>query len=313
MDTEGLNHVYLALLNSLKSVPPPKEIPLKALSKKFRIYWTLIKSLQTGLLLMTGVAGYLSAHAPVHWNNFLPMIPSLFLAISGSTILNMWWDRDIDARMKRTHKRPTSSGLVSANEVLRLGLIISIIGVGWAFGVNLLYGLVVFAGLFFDVVVYSIWLKRRTCWAIVWGGISGAMPVLSGRVLAVGRIDPIGILLAAAILFWIPTHTLTFSLKFAEDYRNAGIPTFPTTYGNQFTRIAIATSSILAGLAMSVASIWIGVAEGILALIVVLSAVLLFLSATVVINPSDQTNLRLYKYASLYMLSTMLLIIPYHI
>ena len=241
------------------------------------------------------------------------MIPSLFLAISGSTILNMWWDRDIDAKMKRTHKRPTSAKQVTPNEVLRLGLIISIIGVGWAFWVNLLYGLVVFAGLFFDVVIYSMWLKRRTCWAIVWGGISGAMPVLSGRVLAVGKIDPIGVLLASAILFWIPTHTLTFSLKFFEDYKNAGIPTFPSTYGNQFTRVAIATSSIMAGLAMSVASIWIGVAEGILALIIVLSAVLLFLSATVVFNPSDQTNLRLYKYASMYMLSTMLLIIPYHI
>ncbi|HUI89196.1 MAG TPA: heme o synthase [Anaerolineales bacterium] len=286
---------------------------MNIVAKKFRLYWPLIKSLQTGLLLMTGVAGYLSTHAPVHWNDFLPMIPSLFLAISGSTILNMWWDRDIDAKMKRTHKRPTSAGQITANEVLRLGLVISIIGIGWAFYVNFLYGLVVFAGLFCDVMIYSIWLKRRTCWAIVWGGISGAMPVLSGRVLAVGRIDAIGVLLAAAILFWIPTHTLTFSLKFFEDYKNAGIPTFPSTYGNQFTRVAIAASSIIAGLAMSVASIWIGVAEGILALIIVLSAVLLFLAATVVFNPSDQTNLRLYKYASIYMLSTMLLIIPYHI
>jgi heme o synthase len=286
---------------------------MKIIATKFRLFWPLIKSLQTGLLLMTGMAGYLSAHADIHWNSFLQMIPSLFLAIGGSTILNMWWDRDIDAKMKRTHKRPTSAGQVTPNEVLQLGLIISVIGIGWAIWVNLLYGLVVFAGLFFDVVVYSMWLKRRTCWAIVWGGISGAMPVLSGRVLAVGRVDPIGVLLAAAILFWIPTHTLTFSLKFFEDYKNAGIPTFPSSYGNRFTRVAIATSSIVAGLAMSVASIWIGVAEGILALIIVLSAVLLFLAATVVFDPSDQTNLRLYKYASIYMLSTMLLIIPYHI
>ena len=286
---------------------------MKIIATKFRLYWPLIKSLQTGLLLMTGMAGYLSAHADIHWNSFLQMIPSLFLAISGSTILNMWWDRDIDAKMKRTHKRPTSAGQVTPDEVLRLGLIISIIGIGWAFWMNFLYGLVVFAGLFFDVVIYSMWLKRRTCWAIVWGGISGAMPVLSGRVLAVGKIDPIGVLLAAAILFWIPTYTLTFSLKFFDDYKNAGVPTFPSTYGNQFTRFAIATSSIVAGLAMSVASIWIGVAEGILALIIVLSAVLLFLAATVVFNPSDQTNLRLYKYASIYMLSTMILIIPYHI
>jgi protoheme IX farnesyltransferase len=273
-------------------------------------YWSLTKSLQTGLLLMTGLAGYLSAHAGIHWSNFLQMIPSLFLAISGSTILNMWWDRDIDAKMKRTHMRPTSTGKVSAGEVLILGLLISVIGVCWSLLLNLKYGIVVFAGLFFDVVVYSIILKRRTCWSIIWGGIAGAMPVLSGRVLSTGGIDPIGVLLAAAILFWIPTHTLTFSLKFFEDYKAAGIPTFPSTYGIGFTRLVIAMSSIAAALAMSIASIWIGVAEGILALIIILSAVLLFLAATVVMRPSDRTNLRLYKYASIYMLCTMLLIIP---
>ena len=172
------------------------------------------------------------------------------------------------------------------------------------------YGLVVCAGLFFDVVIYTMWLKRRTCWSILWGGIAGAIPVLSGRVLAVGRIDGIGLLLAAAILFWIPTHTLTFSLKFRDDYAAAGVPTFPSTYGEHFTRLTIATASMLAGAAMSGAAVWIGVAEGILALIIMLSGVLLFLAATVLLRPSEKTNLRLYRYASVYMLCTMLLIIP---
>ena len=278
--------------------------------KRLRSYWSLIKSLQTGLLLMTGVAGYFSAHEAMRWGDLLGLLPSLFLAISGSTILNMWWDRGIDAKMKRTHMRPVPSGDVSTREVLALGLVTSILGVGWALLLDARYGLAVFAGLFFDVVVYTMWLKRRTCWSIVWGGIAGAMPVLSGRVLAVHRLDAIGILLAAAILFWIPTHTLTFSMKFFEDYQAAGVPTFPSTYGERFTRLTIATASILAGAAMIVASIWIGVAEGILALIIILSGVLLFLAATVVLRPSDKTNLRLYKYASLYMLCTMLLIIP---
>lgn len=282
-------------------------VPLKA---KLRLYWSLIKSLQTGLLLLTGVAGYLSAHAALQWGKLLVLIPSLFLSISGSTILNMWWDRDIDAKMKRTHMRPAPAGEVSRNEVLLLGTVVSVVGVGLALLLNLRYGLVVFAGLFFDVMIYTIWLKRRTCWSIVWGGIAGAMPVLSGRVLAVNHIDPIGVLLAASILFWIPTHTLTFSLKFSEDYQAASVPTFPARYGVRFTQLAIATSSILAGVAMILASIWIGVAEGILALIIILSVVLLFLAATVLLMPSDKTNLRLYKYASIYMLCTMLLIIP---
>ena len=172
------------------------------------------------------------------------------------------------------------------------------------------YGFVVSAGWFFDVVVYTVWLKRRSCWAIVWGGIAGAMPILAGRVLATSRLDAIGMLLAASVLFWIPTHTLTFSLKFRQDYQDAGVPTFPARYGVRVTRLLIAGSSMMAGVAMTAAAIWIGAAEGILALIAMLSAVLVFLAATTVFRPSDRMNLRLYKYASVYMLLSMLLIIP---
>ena len=193
---------------------------------------------------------------------------------------------------------------------MKLGIIVSVIGIGWALMVNWFYGVVVFAGLFFDVVVYSMWLKRRTCWSIVWGGISGAMPILAGRVLAVGQIDAIGILLACAVLFWIPTHTLTFSLKFADDYNSAGVPTFPSTYGEAATRFAIAFSSVVAALTMGWASVWIGVTAGVLRVIIVLSAGLFFLAVTTVFRPSDRVNFSLFKYASMYMLFAMLLIIP---
>jgi len=157
---------------------------------KIKYYWALTKPLQTGLLLATGVAGYLSARCPIsNIPTNLGLVISLFLSIAGSTVLNMWWDRDIDAKMRRTQNRATSSGAVDENEALRIGLILAIIGVGWAVAMDALYGLVVFAGLFFDVVVYSMWLKRRTCWGIVWGGISGAMPILAGRVLGLGGFD----------------------------------------------------------------------------------------------------------------------------
>ncbi len=286
------------------------QLSIESIKSKIPLYIPLIKSLQTSLLLLTGVAGYLSAHITVNWIHFWQMIPSLFFAIAGSTILNMWWDQDIDTKMKRTHHRPTSAGQVTREEVFNLGIAVSVIGIGWALMVNWLYGVVVFAGLFFDVVVYSIWLKRRTCWSIVWGGISGAMPILAGRVLAIGHIDIIGVLLACAVLFWIPTHTLTFSLKFADDYSNAGVPTFPSTYGEAATRFAIAFSSVVAALTMGWASVWIGVTAGVLRLIIVLSAGLFFLAITTVFRPSDRVNFSLFKYASMYMLFAMLLIIP---
>ena len=114
---------------------------------KLRPYWPLIKSLQTGLLLSTGLAGYMSARCPMfNIPTLLSLTGSLFLAISGSTILNMWYDRDIDAKMVRTAKRPLPSGQVTPQEALRLGLILSVLGIGWAVTMNSLYGLVVFAG-----------------------------------------------------------------------------------------------------------------------------------------------------------------------
>lgn len=278
------------------------------LKSKITHYLPLIKSLQTSLLLLTGVAGYLSADIVGNLSHFWQMIPSLFFAIAGSTILNMWWDQDIDLKMKRTHKRPTSAGLVTNREVFLLGLIVSVFGVGWALIINWLYGLVVFAGLFFDVVIYSMWLKRRTCWSIVWGGISGAMPIIAGRVLAVGGFDLIGITLGLAILLWIPTHTLTYSIKFCDDYKNAGVPTFPETYGVKATRATIATSAVLAALCIGWASILINLDAGLLSAIVVLTTILLVLAFATLRIHTDRMNYILFRYASIYMMSAMVIL-----
>ncbi|KAA3644174.1 MAG: protoheme IX farnesyltransferase [Chloroflexi bacterium] len=275
---------------------------------KIKQYWSLIKSLQTGLLLLTGLAGFITSRCPwSNWQVLLGVFGSLFLAISGSTVLNMWYDRDIDARMKRTSQRPLPSGQVSSREALTLGIALSGFGILWAFGMDLLYGAIVFAGLFFDVLVYTIWLKRRTAWSIVWGGISGGMPVLAGRALGTGHIDWVGLVLMAAILFWIPTHILTFSMRYYDDYQHAGIPTFPSTYGFDTTRRIIAVSSMLASGAMVAAALGIGLSVGYLRLIAVLSVGLLVLAISIWLKPIEKGNFGLFKYASLYMLCAMLL------
>lgn len=278
------------------------------MTNKIRLYWPLIKSLQTGLLLSTGIAGYLSSRPPFSIWLLLGLAGSLFLAISGSTIMNMWYDRDIDAKMKRTHMRPAASGKLEHREIFGVGMTISLLGIGWALLIAPLYGLVVFAGWFFDVIVYTVWLKRRTCWSILWGGISGAMPILAGRVLAVNEIELVGLLLGLSILFWIPTHTLTYSMKFRNDYKNAGVPTFPETYGEMFTRMTIAVSSILAAIAIGWASVLIGLSAGLLSLIAVLTAVMLILAFATLRVHTDKMNFMLFRYASLYMLSAMIIL-----
>lgn len=280
------------------------------LRSKLHLYWKLTKSLQTGLLLVTGVSGYMSARCPVFNFPILAAVSaSLFLAISGSTVLNMWFDRDIDACMERTGSRPLASRQVSPTEALLLGLALSIAGVAWAFWLDPLYGLVVSAGLFFDVLVYTLWLKRRTCWSIVWGGVAGGMPILAGRALALGRIDWIGLALALGILFWIPTHIMTFNMRYFKDYQSAGIPTFPSVYGFPFTRAAVALSSIVAALVMILAGYGLGLHWGYLRLLAVLSGGLLLLAVSNLLRPSERKNLSLFKYASAYMLGSMLLMV----
>ena len=280
------------------------------ISKTGRHYWSMVKQLQTGLLLMTGVAGYMSARCPfMPASTLIGLVGSLFLAITGSTMLNMWYDRDIDAKMNRTCRRPLPSGQIAAWKALLIGSAFAFSGVLWALMMNRLFGLIVFAGLFFDVVIYTIWLKRRSSWSIVWGGVAGGMPVLAGRVLGIGAVDWVGLVLMLAILFWIPTHMLTYSMRYYDDYQVAGIPTFASTRGFQFSRRFIALSSIFAACAIAAAAVGIGMTGSYLHLLGVLSVILLVLAIGCMLHPSEKLNFSLFKYASVYMVNAMVLLV----
>jgi len=276
---------------------------------KINPYFSLLKSPQTALLTITGIAGFMSARCPVtHWTQMAGLLASLILAVGGSTVINMWFDHDIDRVMDRTHHRPLAQRSIPLNHALYLGLLTSAAGVGLGLLLSPLYGAVLFAGIFFDAVVYTIWLKRRTCWSIVWGGIAGGMPILAGRALGLGALDGIGALLSLSVLFWIPTHMLTFSLKYAADYRAARIPTFPSTYGEAVTRKAVAFSSIAASLLMLSAALLTGVQRGYLHLLGLLSGALMVLAFLALVRPSNRLNFGLFKYASAYMLAAMILL-----
>ena len=277
---------------------------------RLKAYWKMTKSLQTGLLMLTGLAGYFSARPGMYGPPYeiFMLVATLWLTIAGSTILNMWYDRDIDARMSRTCWRPLPAGQVQPREALLLGLVLAGAGVLWAGVVVPLYGFILLAGVFFDVVVYTLWLKRRTPWSILWGGISGAMPVLAGRALGVGRIDEVGILLALAVLFWIPTHIVTFAMRYDADYRAAGVPTIPQVYGFRFAYGLVAVSAMLASASIVAAAWRIRVSAGAFQMLLVLSVALLLLALTTAFRPSQRLNFVLFKFASLYMLGSMLVI-----
>ena len=134
------------------------------------------------------------------------------------------------------------------------------------------------------------------------------MPILAGRALGFGSVDWIGAMLSLGILLWIPTHILTFSMRHYDDYRAARIPTFPSTYGFPATRSAIALSSVIAAVAIIAAGVLIGVQWGFVRVLAVLSAGLLLLAGASILRPTERVNFGLFKYASAYMLSAMILI-----
>jgi protoheme IX farnesyltransferase len=121
-------------------------------------------------------------------------------------------------------------------------------------------------------------------------------------------VDEIGLLLALAVLFWVPTHNLTLSMRHLDDYRRAGVPTFPLTYGRRATYGLITLSGALASLAMTTAFVWIGLPPAILLLSIMLGAGLLFFALIAWLRPSEGENAGLFKYASVYMLCCMLLL-----
>ncbi|HHV34167.1 MAG TPA: protoheme IX farnesyltransferase [Syntrophomonadaceae bacterium] len=288
-------------------------VKYEKLSERIRIklqaYWELTKSKQTFLLLITGWAGFASAGHPVtDWVTMLSLLGSLYLAISGSTVLNMYMDRDIDARMPRTVKRPLPAGVLRPREALAFGSLISLLGVVWAFTLGSLFGVVVAAGLFFHAVVYTMWLKRKTAFSVIPGGVSGGMPVLAGRVLGTGSIDIIGVLLALAVLLWIPIHILTFAMRYAKDYNLAKVPTFPALYGEERTRMVLAVSTILTGLAMLLAVLLNGVRGPFLLASILAVVVLIILAVFCSTFPTSKRNFLLFKAASIYMLASMLLV-----
>lgn len=280
------------------------------ISRSVDSYVQLIKPPQTAMLVLTGLTGYLSASGPPDSKASVPgLLATLFLTVSGSTMLNMVIDRGIDTRMRRTAGRPLPLGLLNPGDVLAAGAVLSGAGLAWATSMCGLYGVLLFLGWFVNVAVYSLALKRRTAWSILWGGVSGGMPILAGRALALGRIDWIGMLLALSILLWIPAHIMTFNMKYLDDYRRAGVPTFPSRYGFHVTRWTVAVSSFGAVLAIGLGSLALGLAGGFLWILAGLSAGVFGLALVCLIRPSEKRNSRLFSLASLYMAGAMLLLI----
>jgi protoheme IX farnesyltransferase len=265
-------------------------------------YVALTKQKQTILLLVTGVGAYaLTLPGTVRWIELLFGALALWLSVSGCTVLNMVLDRDIDAKMARTSARPLPMGELSVRAAVVFGMVLSVPGLALAWALGPVFGAVVTAGFLIDFVVYTAWLKRRTPYSILIGGLSGGMPALAGRALALGDIDVVGMLLAAGVLFWIPAHILTLAMRRADEYRAAGVPAWPCHFGTTATRRLIAGSSVLGAVTLFAAGWLLGVPTAALVALAGLGAGLCALAVGGLVRPSDRHDWLLFKAASIYM------------
>ena len=219
-------------------------------SKNFLInlhsFYQLMKPRVMSLVIFTCVVGLIIA--PVQIDLFTAILSLIAVAFGAGAAgaLNMWYESDLDALMKRTCLRPIPTGKVTNNQALFFGLIISFISVIILYLVsNFLAALMLFVTILFYVVIYTIWLKQRTPQNIVIGGAAGAFPPVIGWTIATGSITLEPLLLFLIIFFWTPSHFWALSLYKSDDYKKANIPMLPLTNGVESTKLNILIYSLL--------------------------------------------------------------------
>ncbi|SEP65738.1 protoheme IX farnesyltransferase [Faunimonas pinastri] len=209
-------------------------------------YIALLKPRVMSLVIFTALVGMMVAPGGLHPVLAVVSLLCISVGAGASGALNMWYDADIDAVMKRTAGRPIPSGRILPSEALTFGLILSVfsvlvlgVAVNW-----LAAGLLAFT-IFFYAVVYTVWLKRWTAQNIVIGGAAGALPPVVGWACVTGGLSYEPLVLFAIIFTWTPPHFWALALFASKDYAKAGIPMMPNVAGDASTRRQILAYSVL--------------------------------------------------------------------
>ncbi len=207
----------------------------RPLDARVKAFFALTKPRVIELLLMTTVpVMFLAAEGvPDLWLVLATCIGG-FMSAGGAGAYNMYIDRDIDALMDRTSQRPLVTGMVSPRECLVFATALAVGSTAWFwFLVNPLSAMLSLGALLFYVVVYTMWLKRRTAQNIVWGGIAGCMPVFIGWSAVRNEVSWAALVLFLVIFFWTPPHYWPLSMKVKDDYARVGVPMLPVVAGNK--------------------------------------------------------------------------------
>lgn len=274
----------------------------------WRAYLALAKPRIIPLLLVPTAAAMLMADrlTPVSFPTFIRLFTFTLcggaMAAMGAHVFNSYVDRDIDATMRRTRSRPFPAGLVRPERALLFGTVLTVgATIILAVVVNLLAAALALAGNLFYVLVYSIWLKRRTPQNIVIGGAAGAVPPLVGWAAITHTIGIPAVLFFAIIYFWTPAHFWALALVREEDYRAAGVPMLPIIRGRSYTYRSIVEYTIL--LVIATIALYLTHSMGTVYLItaILLGTTFLLKSLRLLHRPSAALAWSLFKYSNLYL------------
>jgi len=211
----------------------------------WRDFLALTKPRVMTLVVFTGLCGMLAARVPVDPVLGFTAILCIALGAGAAGALNQWYESDLDSAMKRTANRPLPAGRMERQSALHFGVGVaafSVILMGLA--VNLVAAAILAVSILFYVLIYTVWLKRRTPQNIVIGGAAGAFPPLIGWAAATGQIAVLPFLLFLLVFFWTPPHFWSLALFVRMDYAAAGVPMLPVVAGERVTRRQIGLYTI---------------------------------------------------------------------
>ncbi len=265
-------------------------------------YLALLKPRVMSLVVFSGFAGLILA--PGHIHPVLAAIAVLCIAVAAGAAgaVNMWYDRDIDAVMRRTCARPIPTGKIRPEEALAFGIVLSVgavmlmgLALNWTAAV-----LLAIANLFY-IFVYTIWLKRRTPQNIVIGGAAGAFPPMIGWAAVTGDVSLASVALFALIFMWTPPHFWALALFRRGDYEKAGVPMLPVVAGARATKLQMLLYTVIL-LPLGLAPWWLGI-TGPLYAAAALALGLTFLGFAVWVwfDETERAAKRMFGYSILYL------------
>jgi protoheme IX farnesyltransferase len=209
-------------------------------------YFMLMKPRVMSLVVFTAISGMLLAPGNIHPLIAFVSILCITIGAGSAAAINMWYDRDIDAIMKRTQKRPIVTGAVKADEALAFGIITGTMAViMMAVSVNIISAALLAFTILYYIYIYTIWLKRTSVQNVVIGGVSGALPPIIGWASVTGNISWQAFSLFAIIFIWTPPHSWALALYRSDDYKNCNVPMMPVIKGVLYTKKQIMFYSIL--------------------------------------------------------------------